>query len=982
MYERLNGKKDGFIRTNSICPTPEAVLLELVQKNDRENIIRLIENNTSLLNHIYHPEYNKPILLIACSEENIEAETVKTLIDLGADIHYSSDIDEEWEAIHFAACSTKSDILKVIVQNLRNPGDINALAKGNTALHILIKHGRSDLTEEFIECAKILVQEGIDVNLGDSNCVSPILWAAKRGYKDIIKVILEKSIVPVDIDSHQSRKKTARDIILTEKLYDGPLPERIDNNNENDENILLKYLYSENENAFVNFKNGDIFNLVNADNTSSTLLQISCDKRLKRAVAHLIDKGTDPNLTTEKNRQTPIEIAAENGYYEIFEILLDHPKILLPKTILITLLKYIDNEQFPGINHAKCYDILLKKLESNKNFLDINEADESQNSPLHYAIRYAESDKVEELLQLGASLGCKNKYDVMPIQDIEPELLKKHLDSCIQFDLKGKKFDKEDFTVTFNYRTLIPPSKKVEYNVGFETSDPETNFNHIITQELVAETEVISYMSKAPEFMHLLKHPVITSFLFMKWHRIRWLFYINLAFYITFFLSLVVYIFTSYANFNSEKSTFEQIIIDVSWLILLATFFILVFRELFQIAVSPEKYFKNFENYIEIILISFAGSILFINHPSEDTKRILSSVSILLAAFELVLMVGQHPQLSTNVVMLKTVSLNFFKFLTWYSLLIIAFALSFYILFSENEANLGNEVSSENSPSTPKNTTLVSELMVTGGLNASSTKNSNKNETAPLNIAEEDKEEDFFKDPGKSLFKTIIMLTGEFDAGSMNFHHFPFTSSIIFSLFIFMIAIILLNLLNGLAVSDTQMIKNNAELVGHIARAQHIRYVESMILGNILPSKLLKSLSSFCCCFPISNNCSFPKTNPLSHRVCLFPHYLNYELTVYPNKGGQICLPLPGKKKWSLGKDCTCSCLYICLDKETIKRTNCIVQEKREQLKIKQEVGYLQKIENIIKTLEKNASSDKMELFLLNKKLDNIMKYLSRECDS
>jgi len=35
------------------------------------------------------------------------------------------------------------------------------------------------------------------------------------------------------------------------------------------------------------------------------------------------------------------------------------------------------------------------------------------------------------------------------------------------------------------------------------------------------ETESLWYLSQAPQHQHLLKHPVITSFLWLKWLRIR-----------------------------------------------------------------------------------------------------------------------------------------------------------------------------------------------------------------------------------------------------------------------------------------------------------------------------------------------------------------------------------------------------------------------------------------------------------------------------
>lgn len=56
---------------------------------------------------------------------------------------------------------------------------------------------------------------------------------------------------------------------------------------------------------------------------------------------------------------------------------------------------------------------------------------------------------------------------------------------------------------------------------------------------------------------------------------------------------------------------------------------------------------------------------------------------------------------------------------------------------------------------------------------------------------------------GVALIKTLVMLTGEFEFGNLEIHQ---TSNyIIFVLFVFLITIVLFNLLNALAVSDTQV---------------------------------------------------------------------------------------------------------------------------------------------------------------------------------
>lgn len=165
----------------------------------------------------------------------------------------------------------------------------------------------------------------------------------------------------------------------------------------------------------------------------------------------------------------------------------------------------------------------------------------------------------------------------------------------------------------------------------------------------------------------------------------------------------------------------------------------------------------SFENWFEVALIVLAG-VFLVNHNSQ-----IGAIVILLSAWELVILIGQLPKMSTGIEIFKTVSLNFIKFLILYAFLILSFALAFYILLKDD----GNQ-------------SFV---------------------TAP-----------------QSIFKTIVMLTGEFEAGDIPFHLHPVLGHLIFVLFEFLIAIVLFNLLTGLAVSDTQEILSEAELVSLISR--------------------------------------------------------------------------------------------------------------------------------------------------------------------
>merc|ERR1712080_143580 len=61
---------------------------------------------------------------------------------------------------------------------------------------------------------------------------------------------------------------------------------------------------------------------------------------------------------------------------------------------------------------------------------------------------------------------------------------------------------------------------------------------------------------------------------------------------------------------------------------------------------------------------------------------------------------------------------------------------------------------------------------------------------------------------------------------------------IFFMTFVFLIVIVLMNLLNGLAVSDASMIREEAEIHSHVSRVEVIAQLEATLLGD--PALLLR----------------------------------------------------------------------------------------------------------------------------------------------
>lgn len=360
-------------------------------------------------------------------------------------------------------------------------------------------------------------------------------------------------------------------------------------------------------------------------------------------------------------------------------------------------------------------------------------------------------------------------------------------------------------------------------------------------------------MTKSSDLKQLLTHPVIVVFLTMKWRQYNWLYWVNLAFFFYFAGLFLLHIVADYYKI-SDHPFFSMCTYYLLTIVLILSFL----RELFQLCTQTLKYFKSIDNYLELALMGITFFLLLdLDIPNlYQRKRELWSVSIILLSFELMAMLGRHPYFSTRVVMLKTVCYNFFSAFLSYSLLIVAFATSFYILF-DTDTNAQDEVNEEN-----------------------------------------------FGNLGKSIFKTIVMLTGEFDSSSINFNSF-FISKVLFVFFIIMMNLILLNLLNGLAVNDTQAIRNDAELFGYIARTEYIRNIEIALNINDLPLRLMNMLWH-------SSKPDFSQTE-------------KYKFMFYPNKNSLFCSV---KSKYDDG--CHTYYKHMTLNSETIETLNEIITEKKK----------------------------------------------------
>lgn len=186
---------------------------------------------------------------------------------------------------------------------------------------------------------------------------------------------------------------------------------------------------------------------------------------------------------------------------------------------------------------------------------------------------------------------------------------------------------------------------------------------------------------------------------------------------------------------------------------------ILVIRESTQFYINVKSYIKNIENYYELALIVYL-LVLLCWYPDYKTRIQISAVGNILIAVTVTMVIGHHPWATSAVHLLKMVTFKFVKYFVIYLVIIMSFSLSFYQLYAINN-KLG----------------------------------ANKNATEP-------REANLLDYPELSVLRTIGMFIGELNLTDFSSNKYSFVLILMLLSFIILVSIIILNLLNGLAISN------------------------------------------------------------------------------------------------------------------------------------------------------------------------------------
>ncbi|CAG9857184.1 unnamed protein product [Phyllotreta striolata] len=406
----------------------------------------------------------------------------------------------------------------------------------------------------------------------------------------------------------------------------------------------------------------------------------------------------------------------------------------------------------------------------------INRPDDEGRTALHLAAQFCHKNCLRTLIDHGGDLSSTNDdgetvADLVFQQIIAP-------DGFFGEILDGK--------------IAIKQTDKYKYNYGID-------FRVLAPKKYGRQMDVISSVLAAAsdeEKIEVLQHPLIELYLILKWERICYFFYLWITAYFIFATSTGVYF--NLLMHNAENM--ETLRTALKYIVILTASGLLA-HAILQCVLDRRKYFQRYEMWMNLICTCLALTVaITVDGYSENASDAefpdwvvhVTSIDILLAWFELMLLIGRLPSLGYYALMFSAVLQNVVKVLLAYACLLIGFTMSFSIQF-------------HNSP--------------------------------------------VFSNPWRTLAKTVAMMIGEFEYGDLFGEEgadspriLPVTSRFIFLLFVVLATVVLMNLLVGVAVSDIQELHVLGRAKKLEKQAEFLQQLEAFMSSEHLRSEYVPGI--------------------------------------------------------------------------------------------------------------------------------------------
>ncbi|XP_077989290.1 transient receptor potential cation channel subfamily A member 1-like [Glandiceps talaboti] len=831
--------------------------IHLAATHNNKDIIELLVKRLVAIESV---DDDKRTALLIASRHGCSAVVEYLLNVANADLT-KTDINGK-SAVFLAAENGSTGGLETMKELLACGAIINAKNfEENTPIHLAAKYDRDEIVKKLIEKGTEILSKADEEN--EENSVSGTTGAVQQGDgKNQTEKGAEMLIRKTDEKAQYSGKsKLNKDKkgVSKKSVHDGKIQKM--------EDKISTEKTVESHRVEVNKYNDEDYNISPNPTESGVSPNESGDKSYKHKKAIVMAQNDVMN--------TPLHLAALGGHLKTVELLIEKgADVMARNAILWTPLDCAASNGRPN-----CVKTLINAM--HKIAFSIDPEDKSKNTPLHLAARNGHKEVVHILLDKNANIRKKNlkgkncldlaiEYnhqevamvivehpkwkDVMRNVNIDeetnnydtpmrkmirkmPEVAKKVLDKGIC----GNKKDPSDvqYAITFDFSfiddTFVNFGKALKDSARFDDISPyEENGDLKNDVKLNAKNahlklnHPLTLMVKHKR-SNLIAHPLVTSLIRHKWNAYSgYFYYTGLFIYVLFVAFLTGYVLTTpppyYFNrdngtlvwkangeekYGQEANSYVQPTFTVvcKWAVIGLTGFNML-KELIQMMIRSLEYVTP-ENIIEwlifILTLLFLANFVEEQHTSGlryEWQWYCGVFAMFFAWLDLIIFIRKLAYVGIYVVMFIDVFKTFCRFSIILTLFLMAFALSFYALLM-------------NQPT--------------------------------------------FSSPGYALMKTFVMMTGEFGYDEI-FHATTYLDEIernedvfaemiwyealtyiMFTIFLVIAAILIMNLLVGLAVDDIKGVQELAVLKKHALQVELALDVEQMLPPYIRKKVFRKS---------------------------------------------------------------------------------------------------------------------------------------------
>jgi ankyrin repeat protein len=280
----------------------------------------------------------------------------------------------------------KNEAIKYLVQHCSNPDEVDE--HGRTLLHYAIENDNDEFMEKYINLIK----------KADNNGLTPLVFAVQQNNKKAIEFLITKG---ADIKAKTDLGNSALHYAVAAKsseYIDILIKAGADINQQNNEKrtpLMRALVYFVDDTTIAQqllaHKNHD-FQL--ADKWGDTVLHLAAIHNKPEAILQTFAAIDNLRITLNKDGKNPLHCALDKKAFKNARFLME----TYPELIVITDAQ--ENTPLMLALAASCNDLELVKLSCNPNL--INKQNKNGHSALHKAARHSSSDIVKMLLDMGA----------------------------------------------------------------------------------------------------------------------------------------------------------------------------------------------------------------------------------------------------------------------------------------------------------------------------------------------------------------------------------------------------------------------------------------------------------------------------------------------------------------------------------------------------------------------------------------------------